>query len=188
MRARLSQLLDCGPLQLEFAPNDLGKPILVAPYSTRPLAFNISHARGCIGVVIGAGQDCGIDIEAVSSVADSADIRRQILTRDEQRQIQNTPEDQRNDLLTRLWTLKEAFLKARGDGLSTPPNTISVSIASDGAYLDRKIPDAHKWRLENFLWREKFQVSLCFSSGYEIDHIDNAVVFLRKFAPLIVAE
>ncbi|MCH9693208.1 MAG: 4'-phosphopantetheinyl transferase superfamily protein [Gammaproteobacteria bacterium] len=166
----------------------MGKPHLAMPCPVPALGFNITHTRGCIGVAIGAGQDCGIDIEAISNVRDSDHLRHNLLTQDEKSHMATIPATQRSNLLARLWTLKEAYLKAQGGGLSTPPNTVGIATAGGVPVLDASVSDAHKWRLESFLSGENYQVALCLASHSKIDHIDNALVFLRELTlPAIAA-
>ena len=79
--------------------------------------FNISHADGIAAAVV-SENECGIDCERVRAY--DPRVMKRVCTEAEQAAISSAPEDERDPLFFRLWTLKEAYVKALGKGLSFP--------------------------------------------------------------------
>jgi 4'-phosphopantetheinyl transferase len=83
------------------------------------LRFNISHTHGLVACAISHGIDLGIDVEA-SDRAIELDIADRYFAPEEAALVRSAPADQGRCLFFRFWTLKEAFIKATGEGLSRP--------------------------------------------------------------------
>ena len=79
--------------------------------------FNISHADSIAAVVV-SKNECGIDCERVRAY--DPRVMKRVCTEAEQAAINSAPESERDMLFFRLWTLKEAYVKALGRGLSFP--------------------------------------------------------------------
>ena len=91
-----------------------GKPSL----AERPeLRYNISHADGIAAAIV-SEYECGIDCERVRPYRPS--VFRRCYSDYERRIVENAPENERDMLFFKLWTLKEAYVKALGTGLSFP--------------------------------------------------------------------
>lgn len=78
--------------------------------------FSLSHSGGGIAA-IACTQPCGIDIETPRQVAFEK-IAARYFSRAEQDALEATAPGQRMELFFRLWTLKEASVKALGEGLA----------------------------------------------------------------------
>ena len=105
--------------------NDMGKPSL-AEYPH--IHFNLSHAKG-ISACIVSGKECGVDCEQVRKC--SQGVMRRAFTESERALVESLPEDQRDLMFTRLWTLKESYVKAIGIGVSYPLDTVGFSFDGD---------------------------------------------------------
>jgi 4'-phosphopantetheinyl transferase len=99
---------------LEFARREQGKPYLL----NSPLYFNLSHSGNFAALAVSAQGEIGIDIETIRARNFLAIAERYYHT-DELKQLLATPEAEREQLFFKLWTLKEAFFKATGGGIST---------------------------------------------------------------------
>lgn len=102
-----------------FSQNDYGKPAVALPDDV-PLAFNLSHAEGLVVCGVTAGCDVGIDAEKLDRPAEHLTLARRYFAPAEAAVIEEASPDERARLFMRFWTLKEAFIKARGMGLSIP--------------------------------------------------------------------
>lgn len=91
-----------------------GKPSLAELPEVR---YNISHADGIAAVVV-SEFECGIDCERVREYRQS--VVKRVCSEAEQVMINAAPDNERDLLFFRLWTLKEAYVKALGRGLSFP--------------------------------------------------------------------
>lgn len=99
---------------LEFARRAEGKPYLV----NSPLYFNLSHSGNFAALAVSAAGEIGIDIETIRPRNFLA-IAERYYHADELKQLLATPETEREPLFFKLWTLKEAFFKATGGGISS---------------------------------------------------------------------
>ncbi|MBQ9898738.1 MAG: 4'-phosphopantetheinyl transferase superfamily protein [Ruminococcus sp.] len=112
-----------------------GKPYL----AERPdVFFNLSHAKG-IAVCLVADAECGADCERVRKYRPN--VARRSFSESERALIGSLPESERDMMFTRIWTLKEAYVKALGTGISYPLSTVSFgfsgsSITSAAAGFD----------------------------------------------------
>jgi 4'-phosphopantetheinyl transferase len=95
------------------------------------LQFNLSHTQGAVLLGICRGRAIGVDVERVREDLVPREIAGRFFSLAEQRALMNLPEAEQRHAFFRCWTRKEAFLKARGHGLSFPLAGFDVSI---GAY------------------------------------------------------
>ena len=115
--------------RLRFAVGPNGKPALAHP--SAPLYFNVSHSGTRALLVFAADRAVGVDIERVEDRTDALDLAPTVFTPHEQALLQDAPPDGRLTMFFRLWTGKEAYLKAAGGGLSIPLQNFSVTPADD---------------------------------------------------------
>lgn len=99
---------------LQFARREEGKPYLL----NSPLHFNLSHSGSFAALAVSSLGEIGIDIETLRPRNFLAIAERYYHT-DELNQLLAQPEAERIDLFFKLWTLKEAFFKATGGGISS---------------------------------------------------------------------
>lgn len=108
-----------------------GKPALAEHHGVH---FNISHADGISAVVV-SENECGIDCESVRRHNPRAAER--VCSESEQAMLKAASETERDLLFFRLWTLKEAYVKALGKGLSFPMR--EAEFAFDGDRIKTEI-------------------------------------------------
>ncbi|HOY22659.1 MAG TPA: 4'-phosphopantetheinyl transferase superfamily protein [Cellvibrio sp.] len=101
---------------LEFARREQGKPYLANTPS--PIYFNVSHSGNFAVLAVTTLGEIGIDIETIRPRNFLA-IAERYYHADELKQLTATPEAERESLFFKLWTLKEAFFKATGGGISS---------------------------------------------------------------------
>jgi 4'-phosphopantetheinyl transferase len=121
------------PRDLRFEQDRLGKPFLDHPDLASALGFNMSHSRTTALYGVSLGRSIGVDVEFLDPRLINEGVMRQILAPGERAMLNGLPPTEQMETLFRLWTLKEAYLKARGDGLSLPPDMIDVSTALGNA-------------------------------------------------------
>jgi 4'-phosphopantetheinyl transferase len=124
LRLLLGKRLGRPPDALAFAAGPHGKPFLVAD-GPAPLGFNVSHSGDRALVAIGPGA-LGIDIECLARDADLDLVAKGVFTAAEQAALQARAGAGRVALFFRLWTVKEALIKARGCGFAYPPARFEV--------------------------------------------------------------
>ena len=142
LRDLLARYLQSEPGQLRFVYNAFGKPGL-SPESASRLKFNLSHSAGVALIAIGAA-DVGVDLETIRAHADYADVARHFFSPAEIDHLRALPSHLHAEAFFNCWTKKEAYLKARGQGLALPLNGFSVPLTADPAQAPA---DVHGWSL-----------------------------------------
>lgn len=153
LRALLGGYLGVQPRALQFTAGAQGKPALMPQDSAAaapPLHFNGSHSGGWVMLAFAAAGPVGVDLERHREVEAEALVQR-FFAEKECRVWAASPPAERIRTFFALWTLKEAFLKATGRGLSRDPRTFQVVAEANGeARLDWCAEDpgaTERWRL-----------------------------------------
>ena len=118
VRRGLSRYVDVDPRDWSFEENEHGRPSVGAPALADDLRFNLSHTRGLAALVVAVGREVGVDVEAVDRSLDLVPIARRKFAPPEAERVVGAAETEQVERFFRYWTLKEAFLKAKGVGLS----------------------------------------------------------------------
>jgi 4'-phosphopantetheinyl transferase len=129
LRTILSRYLGLEPGQVRFAYDDYGKPALIPKSAPGTLNFNMSHAHGLSLVAITRERGIGIDVEYTRPpLPDAEQIVERYFSVEEKEAFRVLPPPQRHEAFFRWWTCKEAYLKARGTGLSLPLDRLVVAL------------------------------------------------------------
>jgi 4'-phosphopantetheinyl transferase len=130
LRTVLAAYLKTDPRALGFRYSEHGKPSLVLTDPEEDLQFNLSHTQGAVLLGICRQRAIGVDIERVRKDFSPQEIATRFFSVSEQRALMSLPEAEQRQAFFRCWTRKEAFLKARGHGLSFPLDKFDVSIGA----------------------------------------------------------
>lgn len=148
-RTLLSHLDGRPATQWRFAKGAHGKPEIDASHGSPRLRFNLSHARGL--VVCAAGfldGDLGVDVEAAQRTGDLLALAGRFFAPAEVALLRSMPEEARRHGFLRIWTLKEAFIKATGEGLSRALDSFAFGL--DPITVDIRDGDPLPWHFEQF--------------------------------------
>jgi 4'-phosphopantetheinyl transferase len=137
LRRVLAAEVGCQPGAVALADGP-GKPRLAGPGGP---CFNLSHA-GDVAVVAVADREVGVDVEPIAGAAAVLDAVRVACTPAETAALDRLDPGRRAEAFLRLWTAKEAYLKARGVGLSVAPHGVHVGAERAGAMPVRLSDDA----------------------------------------------
>jgi len=153
LRLLLGRILDLPANTLRFEYDEFGKPGL-SPKQALPLEFNVSHSGDLILIAIATGLVVGIDVEKVRADLDLAGIAARFFSAAECKILASLAGPIRYRAFFACWTRKEAYLKAKGVGLSLPLDQFDVSFLPDEEpRLVATRPDpaeARRWRLRAF--------------------------------------
>lgn len=128
LRQLIGQYLELPPQAVIFSYGSYGKPYLaLQPNQLYPLYFNVSHSEDLALIAFAKYQKIGIDLEKVRDI-DTASIVQRFFAPSEVVQLERLPPTLRQEAFFTCWTRKEAFIKARGDGLSFPLKDFEVSV------------------------------------------------------------
>lgn len=125
LRILLSHYVGSAPAALQFCYGTYGKPALQST-TEKKLSFNVSHSHDWALIAVGQGQPVGIDLEQVQPDYPWDTVLDHVLSPHEQAILQELPMTARCSAFFKIWTCKEAFVKATGNGLSTPLTQFSV--------------------------------------------------------------
>ncbi|MGM1567741.1 MULTISPECIES: 4'-phosphopantetheinyl transferase family protein [Bacillus cereus group] len=116
---------------IHFKFNEFGKPYL---YNKPSFHFNISHSGEWVVCAIDHHAPVGIDIEQIKPI--DFEIAKCFFSDDEYKHLLLQPTEKQLDYFYTLWTLKESFIKAHGEGFFMPFNTFSFFIMNNEISID----------------------------------------------------
>lgn len=140
LRQILGQYVGTSPVELKFAYEPQGKPVLDGTWAAQGWHFNLSFSNERALCAI-ARQPLGIDIEWHRPVVHAALVAKHFFTPAEVRLQTEATADVDRIFLTH-WTRKESLIKATGSGLSVPLNSFDVRAVSDVPHWQVTLADA----------------------------------------------
>lgn len=149
LRSLLARYLEIGPKEIRFEYGPHGKPALHQTHNTRRLRFNLSHSGGIALCAVSLNLEIGVDIEKRRDIKDWNLMAKNSFAREEWESLKSLPEEEQLNGFFKLWTQKEAYIKALGQGLSYPLQQFCVPYKKDDAPVlvyDRHDPRQHgRW-------------------------------------------
>ncbi len=133
MRALLARRLGTVPGDLAFAEMGKGKPVL----PDAALSFNLSHSEGRAVLALGEVPGIGVDVEGCDRRVDLDGLARRCFRESEIAWMNAFPPEERHLAFFRLWTAKEARMKAGGEGFSLEPKRIELAFS--GGFPNRVV-------------------------------------------------
>jgi 4'-phosphopantetheinyl transferase len=124
VRTVLASYLDCSCHDVRFTANEFGKPILAPGDSPGakypPLHFNLTHSRGAVALAVSGGREVGIDVEERRRPVEYLPLAERFFAETEARHLRGLHPDELPAAFFAIWTLKEAYVKGIGRGLTFP--------------------------------------------------------------------
>jgi 4'-phosphopantetheinyl transferase len=118
LRSILGSYLECEAAHVQFCYGPNGKPALVSHSNHRnTLYFNLSHCQGLALCALAWNWEVGVDLEYVRPLPTAEQLAQRFFSSEEHAFIQALPPNEQSRAFFRLWTCKEAYLKAIGKGL-----------------------------------------------------------------------
>jgi 4'-phosphopantetheinyl transferase len=153
LRTILGRYLDRAPASLAFTQNHYGKPSLVSEAGADPIRFNVSHSHGTALYAIARDLEIGVDLELIRDGLAVEQVARSFFSPREVSALSALPPELRRRAFFLCWTRKEAYIKARGEGLSLPLDQFEVSlIPGEPAALMSTQPESDgpsRWSLQD---------------------------------------
>lgn len=129
LRQVIGRYLGVPPAAIRFDVGRRGKPSLDANGARAWLRFNLAHSGDLALCALAREREVGVDVEAVRDVPEMLAIAERYFAPGEVATLCAAPAGARRERFFALWTLKEAYVKARGDGLGVPLASFDVSKA-----------------------------------------------------------
>lgn len=159
-------LSDCGieSFSLKYGKN--GKPFL----TDNSLFFNLSHSDNTVVCAV-SEREIGVDAEKVGEI--DLEIARRFFYRDEFELLQKLPTKfEKQDMFFRLWTLKESFAKAVGNGVLMPFDSFCIKLEG-GEISVRQSVNSQRYFFKEYSLDDGFKYAVCGLCG---EFSDNAAV------------
>jgi 4'-phosphopantetheinyl transferase len=132
VRAALSrQVPTVDPAAWRFHPDRNGRPRIAGPETRGPVHFSLSHTEGCVACVVAPSVAIGVDVEAIDRPCQHLAIAEFMFSPAEIAALRAVPQAELPERFFDYWTLKEAYVKARGLGLRLPLDQFSMRIESE---------------------------------------------------------
>lgn len=128
IRSALSHSRPIAPEAWRFVTNPHGKP---AADPGGGLRFNASNSVGLVVCLIAEAAEVGVDVEPVTRAETMLNIAPEVFSDGERAQLTSLSQERQLDRALSLWTLKEAYIKARGMGLALPLKKFSFLFGGD---------------------------------------------------------
>ncbi len=127
-RATLSEYRDVAPRAWRFVRNAYGRPSTDPPCG---LEWNLSNTPSLVVCAVSDGRELGVDVEPLERAPDILEVAETVFSPRERDALAKLDAPSARDRAVTLWTAKEAYMKARGMGMSLPP--LAITIGFDGA-------------------------------------------------------
>jgi 4'-phosphopantetheinyl transferase len=142
LRFTLSRYAGVDPSHWMFSTTARGRPEIAVPRGLR-LRFNLSHTSRQVACAVTRERSIGIDVEDIARPLDHAAIAHRFFSSGEVHALRAIPSATRVQRFFELWTLKEAYLKARGIGLSLPLDRFSFETSGPRPVMTILDPALH---------------------------------------------
>ena len=154
LRALLCDELRCSNEQLTFGVSEHGKPFALVQGLPVDITFNVSHSGNHGLIALAPEGRLGVDVEECAPHRNLDILIETVFTPDEQAELASIEGEDRPHAFFRLWTVKEALVKAEGTGLSLDPSLFEVPPAmrrgaSSAVFAFPRTPSV-RWRVERF--------------------------------------
>jgi 4'-phosphopantetheinyl transferase len=169
LREILGRYTGVAPGLLRFTYNRYGKPSLRGGEHEDALRFNVTHSNGVALYALARAREVGVDIEYVREDFAGIEVSERFFSAREVSALRALPRGAFTKAFFDCWTRKEAYIKARGEGLSHPLERFAVSLApgEPAALLctDEDPPEAARWSLVELFPGEGFCSALAVEGG-----------------------
>jgi 4'-phosphopantetheinyl transferase len=134
LRGLLATYLEIDPVSVELQYGPEGKPSLSSLHNSQ-IRFSVSHSQGMGLFAFAKGHDVGVDIEWIKANFKGMEIASHFFSSDEVRELAKLPPELADEAFFGCWTRKEAYVKARGQGLSVPLRSFTVNFTDSEQQL-----------------------------------------------------
>lgn len=128
LRELIARYIKNSPKTIKLDYTQHGKPFLVTSSSSNELYFNLSHSHDCIVCAFTKNIDVGIDVELYQPQFTIEDVAKYCFSKQEYDKLQNLSSYQKHSYFYSVWTLKEAFVKSIGLGLTYDLQQIKIDL------------------------------------------------------------
>ncbi len=161
VRSVLAAYLQQLPAELRFTRNQYGKPQLLQQ-APAPIKFNLSHTQGLLALAVTLEAEVGVDVEAITRNVETVALAERFFAPVEAALVKACSDGAQTDCFFRLWTLKEAYVKARGLGLQLGLDAFAFNFNAEQpqlSFVDAS-DDPACWSFMQLQHAERFRIAL----------------------------
>ena len=166
LRRALAHCLGTEPDKLEFAYGTHGKPELAGAFANSGFKFNLAHCENLALIAITYRRRIGVDLERIRLLRDMSELVSRFFSGREVAAFHNLTDQQKPEAFFNLWTRKEAWLKATGEGISQYLAEVEVSFlpgeAAELLHLPRISAAQGPWSLRELRPAKDFAAAIAF--------------------------
>lgn len=168
-RTTLSRYEVLSPHAWTFETGPHGKPF-ISSAPARPLSFNISHTHGLVACVVARGLEVGVDVERLDRHVEADLVATSYFAVSEVQDLHECRGAARVARFFELWTLKEAYVKATGCGLSHSLSAISFSFLRDArlAFMPRPQCQRDEYHFELFAPAPHYRLAVAVRHPHDV--------------------
>lgn len=126
-RVLIGNYLGCAPEALRMGKSEKGKPFILRAGGMPDLRFNVSRSGEYAAFALSLAREIGMDVEEIAARSGLNMLIERALSENERAGLRALPLEERERAFFRYWSRKEAYLKARGLGLSVPPDQVDTA-------------------------------------------------------------
>ncbi len=182
-RATLSRYAPVAPAAWKFRQNQWGRPEIDLPEHAA-IRFNLSNTRGLIACIVAKGLEVGVDVEDTERKSETVGVANRFFSPLEVAALHALPAARQRGRFFDYWTLKEAYIKARGMGLAIPLDQFSFLLDQPPplriAFDPRLGDDAATWQFERYTLTARHKTAVAIRRGVGPD----LPVVVRETVPL----
>jgi 4'-phosphopantetheinyl transferase len=168
LRELLGSYAGTAPAELKFDYGSQGKPELSPTHP--PIRFNLSHSHGLAVYAFARERQLGIDLELIQPEFAGDEIAERYFSSSELAELRALPPQTRAEGFFLCWTRKEAYVKARGEGLKISLASFDVSL-TPGKQEKLLSDDALRWQLHSFQPAPQYVGALVAENG--VSHLNH---------------
>lgn len=154
IKSLISNYLNIKTEEINFVQNKYGKPSLHPELNEIDLQFNVSHSEHLGMFAFTTGQELGLDVESIQETPNLNEIIDMCFSDFEKEWFYKSEPGLQEELFYKVWTGKEAFIKAIGTGLSFPLKEIEFKINSkkiiEFKSINGDLSYRRKWNIYTF--------------------------------------
>jgi len=157
LRSILSTYLNSPAQELQFESGPYGKPKLASIHAGKKFEFNLSHSHEVALIALTQGREIGVDIEYVKKDYPIHEVAENFFTPKEAATLRTLPEYLQRQAFFKCWTSKEAFLKAKGTGLSGKLDEMEITLDGQHVQINANVPG---WSLVELIACDGYEAAL----------------------------
>lgn len=146
LRRMLADIGGLEPNHWRFQTEPGGRPVLDPAHAQLDLFFSISHTRGMVACAVARRAALGVDVEGLARTTPVLEIAHRYFAASEAAWLASLAPAEQPGAFIRLWTLKEAYVKATGRGLAEPLDAFALSLDPPAIHFPSHDGDPSVWR------------------------------------------